>query len=156
MEPAVKPAATGTRSGVVGVLATAGTLKAPKYLNTKGQYADAVRIVERVGQGFVELVESMELEGAHAEAVVRSSLLPLLSEGADTIVLGCTHYPFLLPLMRRIAPAGVNFIDPAPAVARHLADVLREHGIALSDPAPGVELLASGDDTTLKKLFTLI
>ncbi len=156
MEPAVKPAATGTRSGVVGVLATAGTLKAPKYLNTKGQYADAVRIVERVGQGFVELVESMELEGTHAEAVVRSSLLPLLSEGADTIVLGCTHYPFLLPLMRRIAPAGVNFIDPAPAVARHLADVLREHGIALSDPEPGVELLASGDDTTLKKLFTLI
>lgn len=156
MEPAVKPAATGTRSGVVGVLATAGTLKAPKYLNTKGQYADAVRIVERVGRGFVELVEAMELDGEHAEAVVRESLEPLLAEGADTIVLGCTHYPFLLPLMQRIAPEGVHFIDPAPAVARHLADVLKAHGIPLSDPNPGVELLSSGDDTTLKKLFTLI
>ena len=65
MEPAVKPAASGTRSGVVGVLATAGTLSAPKYLNIKGQYADAVRIAESVGRGFVELVESLELDGPH-------------------------------------------------------------------------------------------
>ncbi|MBO4672020.1 MAG: glutamate racemase [Bacteroidales bacterium] len=156
MEPAVKPAATGTRTGVVGVLATAGTLKAPKYLNTKGQYADAVRIVERVGRGFVELVEAMELEGEHAEAVVRESLQPLLDAGADTIVLGCTHYPFLLPLMQRIAPPGVHFIDPAPAVARHLVDVLKEHGISLVDGDPGVELLSSGNDLTLNKLFELI
>ncbi|MBR5043231.1 MAG: glutamate racemase [Bacteroidales bacterium] len=156
MEPAVKPAATGTVTGVVGVLATAGTLKAPKYLNTKGLYEDAVRIVERVGKGFVELVEAMELDGPHAEAVVRASLEPLLAEGADTIVLGCTHYPFLLPLMQRIAPAGVSFIDPAPAVARRLLDVLRTNGIPLTDPDPGVELRSSGDDTTLKKLFELI
>ena len=156
MEPAVKPAASGTRSGVVGVLATAGTLKAPKYLNTKGQYADAVRIAERVGKGFVELVESLDLDSPHAEAVVRESLQPLLDEGADTIVLGCTHYPFLLPLMKRIAPDGINFIDPAPAVARRLADVLKEAGISLIDPEPGVELLASGPDTTLKKLFSIL
>ena len=156
MEPAVKPAATGTRSGVVGVLATAGTLKAPKYLNTKGRYSDAVRIVERVGRGFVELVESQELDGPHAEAVVRAALEPLLDEGADTIVLGCTHYPFLLPLMQRIAPPGINFIDPAPAVARRLRDVLAERGIPFSDLEPGVELLASGPDDTLKKLFKLI
>ena len=156
MEPAVKPAATGTRSGVVGVLATAGTLKAPKYLNTKEQYADAVKIEERVGRGFVELVEGMELDGPHAEAVVRESLEPLIAAGADTIVLGCTHYPFLLPLMQRIAPGGVRFIDPAPAVARHLVDVLNDHGIALSDPDPGVELLSSGSGATLKKLFNLI
>ena len=156
MEPAVKPAASGTRSGVVGVLATAGTLRAAKYLNTKGQYADAVRIVERVGQGFVELVESLDLDSPHAESVVRTSLEPLLEAGADTIVLGCTHYPFLLPLMRRIAPADVRFIDPAPAVARRLADVLNTAGVPLGDPAPGVELLASGPDATLRKLFTII
>ena len=120
MEPAVKPAALGTRSWVIGVLATAGTLKAPKYLNTKGQYADAVRIVERVGQGFVELVEKGELNGPHARDVVRRSLLPLLDEGADKIVLGCTHYPFLLPLLRELAP-GVRFLDPSDAVARRAA-----------------------------------
>jgi len=156
MEPAVKPAASGTRNGIVGVLATAGTLRAPKYLNTKGQYADAVRIVERVGKGFVELVESLDLDSPHAEEVVRASLQPLLDEGADTVVLGCTHYPFLLPLMRRIAPPGVKFIDPAPAVARRLVEVLKTGGIDISDSKPGVELLASGPDTTLKKLFTIL
>ena len=156
MEPAVKPAASGTRNGVVGVLATAGTLKAPKYLNTKGQYADAVRIVERVGRGFVELVEGLDLDSPHAEAVVRESLQPLLDEGADTIVLGCTHYPFLLPLMRRIAPPDIRFIDPAPAVARRLVDVLKMAGVPLTDPDPGVELLSSGSDATLKKLFSII
>jgi len=156
MEPAVKPAASGTRNGVVGVLATAGTLRAPKYLNTKGQYADAVRIVERVGQGFVELVEKLDLDSPHAEEVVRASLEPLLEAGADTIVLGCTHYPFLLPLMRRIAPPEVRFIDPAPAVARRLLDVLQSSGIPLEDPDPGVELLSSGPDDTLRKLFTIL
>lgn len=156
MEPAVKPAASGTRSGVVGVLATAGTLSAPKYQNIKEQYADAVCIEESVGRGFVELVESLELDGPHAEEVVRASLEPLLEAGADTIVLGCTHYPFLLPVMQRIAPQGVKFIDPAPAVARRLKDVLEQAGIPLNDPEPGVELLSSGPDATLKKLFKLI
>ena len=101
-------------------------------------------------------MESLELDGPHAEAVVRESLDPLIAAGADTIVLGCTHYPFLLPLMQRIAPENVHFIDPAPAVARHLLDVLRTNGITLTDPCPGVELLSSGPDTTLKKLFKLI
>lgn len=165
MEPAVKPAALGTRSGVIGVLATAGTLKGSKYLNTKGLYEDDVKIEERVGRGFVELVESLELEGPHAEAVVRASLLPLLEAGADTIVLGCTHYPFLLPVMEKVAAltpgfmkgsGTVRFVDPAPAVARRLESVLREKGIDLSDPEPGVELLASGPDTTLRRLFGTI
>ncbi|MBR3074294.1 MAG: glutamate racemase [Bacteroidales bacterium] len=156
MEPAVKPAASGTRSGVVGVLATAGTLKAPKYLNTKEQYAEAVQIEERVGKGFVELVENLDLDSPHAESVVRASLQPLLDAGADTVVLGCTHYPFLLPLMRRIAPPDVHFIDPAPAVARRLLDVLKMSGIALYDSNPGVELFSSGPDTTLGKLFAII
>ena len=156
MEPAVKPAAMLTRSGVVGVLATAGTLRAPKYLNIRGNYEGRVRIVESVGKGFVELVESLELDGPHAEALVRGSLCPLLDEGADTVVLGCTHYPFLLPLMQRIAPDGVTFIDPAPAVARRLRDVLGMGGIATGEGEGSVELLSSGPAATLQKLFSLI
>lgn len=156
MEPAVKPAALGTRTGVIGVLATAGTLVSSKYLDTRGLYEDSVRIAEHVGNGYVELVESLELDGPHAEQVVRESLQPLLDEGADTIVLGCTHYPFLLPLMKRIAPPGVRFIDPAPAVARRLRDVLRQSGIP-EGPGPGsVELISSGSPDTLKKLFSTI
>ena len=78
MEPAVKPAALGTRSGVIGVLATAGTLKGSKYLKTKGNWGEGCKIVEHVGKGFVELVENLELTGEHAEQVVRESLQPLL------------------------------------------------------------------------------
>ena len=171
MEPAVKPAALGTKSGVIGVLATAGTLAASKYLKTRGLYEDNVKIVEHVGQGFVELVESGELTGAHAEAVVRESLLPLLEAGADTIVLGCTHYPFLLDTLRKVADgftgkAGrepVRFIDPAPAVARQLLKVMDREGIfhgPVSDPekagsayscpqSADLTLLSSGPSCTL-------
>ena len=152
MEPAVKPAALGTKSGVIGVLATAGTLKASKYLKTKGLYQNDVRIEEHIGDGFVQLVEGGRLDGPEAERVVRESLQPLLDAGADTIVLGCTHYPFLRPVIERIAGPGVRVIDPAPAVARQLRKVLRERGIAETDPAPGLELLASGDPATLHAL----
>ncbi|MBP5625458.1 MAG: glutamate racemase [Bacteroidales bacterium] len=156
MEPAIKPAALGTRSGVIGVLATAGTLKASKYLNTKGLYVNDVRIEEHVGEGFVQLVERGELDGPEAERVVRASLQPLLDAGADIIVLGCTHYPFLLPVIERIAGPGVQVLNPAPAVARQLLHILEERGIAEADPAPGVELLSSGDPTSLHALFACL
>ena len=182
MEPAVKPAALGTRTGVVGVLATAGTLKGSKYLTTKGSFEDGCTIVEHVGQGFVELVEKGDLDSPHTEAVVRESLQPLLDAGADTIVLGCTHYPFLLDTLRRLAGPGIRFIDPAPAVARHLIYVMvqerllseREATRALSKvielaenealgkerpafgKAPSVELLSSGDPAPLLRMFRQI
>ena len=156
MEPAVKPAALGTESGIIGVLATAGTLKASKYLKTRGRFEDEVTIVEHVGAGFVELVESGKLDGPEAETAVRGSLAPLLEKGADTIVLGCTHYPFLLPVLQKVAGDGVRFIDPAPAVARRLVDVLEENGISMTDPLPGTELLSSGTDIPLKRIFALI
>ena len=129
MEPAVKPAALGTKSGVIGVLATSGTLKGSKYLTTKGTYEEGCKIVEHVGRGFVELVERGEFEGEEAERVISESLCPLLEQGADTIVLGCTHYPFLLDTMRKIAGPSIRFIDPAPAVARHLIYVMVGQGI---------------------------
>lgn len=151
MEPAVKPAALGTRSGVVGVLATAGTLAASKYIDTRDKYSAGVRIIEHVGRGFVELVESGELDGPNAEKVVRMSLDPLLEAGADTIVLGCTHYPFLLPVLQRLAGPSVTFIDPAPAVARQLRHVLSEVERTASEPS--VSLESSGDPAILKEIF---
>ena len=160
MEPAIKPAALGTETGVIGVLATAGTLKGSKYLQNKDRFSDGVRIEERVGAGFVELVESGELTGPHAESVVRAGLQPLLDEGADRIVLGCTHYPFLLETLRKVAAQlghpDVLFIDPAPAVARRLAEVLAERGIAPEDENPGTELLSSGPRENLLELYSSI
>ena len=161
MEPAVKPAALGTKSGVIGVLATSGTLKGSKYLKMKDLYADEVRVVERQGKGFVELVESGMLSGAEAEAVVGRSLLPLLESGADTVVLGCTHYPFLLPVLQKLADAyagagKVRFIDPAPAVARRLLQVMEEKSIAVGASEPGFELICSGPEEPAKRLLQML
>ena len=129
MEPAIKPAAAVTKTGTVGVLATAGTLKADKYRDTKGRHAEDVAVVEHIGKGFVELVESGCITGPKAESTVTESLEPLLDAGADTIVLGCTHYPFLSETIAKVAAhlvpnREVAIIDPAPAVARHLHDVM--------------------------------
>ena len=155
MEPAVKPAALGTRTGVIGVLATAGTLKGSKYLTTKGKYEDNVKIVEAVGRGFVELVEAGELEGPHTEEVVARSLQPLLDAGADTIVLGCTHYPFLTKTIGKLAGPGVRVIDPAPSVARHLVDVMTEKDLLRGDAVGenDIELVSSGDPAPLQRIY---
>ena len=156
MEPAVKPAAALTRTGVVGVLATAGTLKAEKYRDTKGRHAEDVMVVEHIGQGFVELVENGNTTGQKAEAIVMESLEPLLDAGADTIVLGCTHYPFLAETISKVAASltpnrQVTIIDPAPAVARHLLEVMSKENI-IKREGFSLSLHASGDDTLLRNI----
>ena len=155
MEPAIKPAAQATNTGVVGVLATAGTLKATKYIDTRARWAENVRIVEHIGQGFVELVEKGITTGPDAESTVRTSLIPLLDAGADMIVLGCTHYPFLSETISKVASEAypernIEIIDPAPAVARHLIEVMVEEGVqTASKEGFHIELHASGDSATL-------
>lgn len=156
MEPAIKPAAAMTRTGVVGVLATAGTLKADKYRDTKGRHAEDVTVVEHIGQGFVELVESGITTGQKAEYVVMESLEPLLDAGADTIVLGCTHYPFMSETISKVASMlvpqrPVTIIDPAPAVAKHLHEVMLEQDI-IKREGFSMSLHASGDDSLLRNM----
>jgi len=158
MEPAVKPAAAITRTGVIGVLATAGTLKADKYLSTKGLHAEDVTVVEHIGQGFVELVENGITTGPKAEAIIMESLEPLLDAGADTIVLGCTHYPFLKDTIVKVASAltpdrNVTVIDPAPAVARHLHEVMERDNI-IKREGYSLSLHASGDDSLLRNMVS--
>lgn len=152
MEPAVKPAAQATATGVVGVLATAGTLKATKYIDTREKWANDVKIVEHIGQGFVELVENGTVTGEEAEAVVEKSVRPLIEAGADTIVLGCTHYPFLSETIRKVAGKPINLIDPAPAVAKHLFDVMQENGLIRKDGF-SMDLNSSGDISNLEKTY---
>lgn len=160
MEPAVKPAVQQTKTGVVGVLATAGTLKAEKYIDTREKWAQNVKIAEHIGQGFVELVEKGITSGPKAETVVRASLKPLLDEGADMIVLGCTHYPFLSDVIASIAGKEVpdrmvKVIDPAPAVARHLEEVMKENGIIRKDGFSMI-LHSSGESSTLTDFYNRI
>jgi glutamate racemase len=130
MEPAVKPAASTTRSGVVGILATPATFQGRLFQATAGRYAAGIRLVNQVCNGLAELVETGDLDGPRTDAALRGFLEPVLAAGADTIVLACTHYPFVIEPIRRIAGERVTVIDPAPAIARHLGNVLDDRGLA--------------------------
>jgi len=134
LEPAVKPAALQSKTGVVGVLATAGTFGGRLYRETKARFAKDVTVVATVADEFVELVERGETSGAAAEAVVRAKIEPLLSAGCDMLVLGCTHFPHLKPLIEEIASGRAEVLDPSDAVARQTKRVLAVHGL-LSDSA---------------------
>jgi glutamate racemase len=133
LEPAVKPAVAITRSGVVGVMATPATFQGRLYRATVGRHAASVQVVEQVCLGLADLVEAGDLAGTRTDALLLSFLQPMLAAGADTIVLGCTHYPFVIEAIRRLVGPDVAVIDPAPAVARHLGSLL--HHYAMQAPA---------------------
>jgi glutamate racemase len=147
LEPAVKPAVALTRSGVVGVMATPATFQGDLYRATVGRYAKDVKVVAQVCIGLADLVERGSLEGPECESLLRRFLEPMLAAGADTIVLGCTHYPFVIETIRRLVGPSLAVIDPAPAVARHLARVLRERGLIRPEAAGrgGHHFLTTGD-----------
>ena len=128
MEPAVKPAAFNSRSGIVGVLATAGTFHGRLYRETCARFARQVTVLACVADEFVALVEKGELEGEHAESVVRAKVEPLLAAGADHLVLGCTHFPHLAPLIATVAAGRAEVVDPSAAVARQVARLLAARG----------------------------
>jgi glutamate racemase len=120
MEPAVKPAAAHTKTGVIGVLATSRTITSDNFAKLHQRFGADVRILMQACPGLVEQVEAGKLSDHETRALVERYVLPLLEQQADTIVLGCTHYPFLAPLIREIAGAAVAIIDPSPAIAREL------------------------------------
>ena len=120
MEPAVKPAAAHTRSGVVGVLATSRTIASDNFARLHQRFGAGVKILMQACPGLVEQVEAGDLQGANTRALIERYVAPLVTQGADTLVLGCTHYPFLAALIREIAGPGVAIIDPSPAIAREL------------------------------------
>ena len=130
IEPAVKPAALRSKTGVVGVLATAGTFGGRLYNETKAKFAKDVAVIATVADEFVELVERKEISGAAAERVVRARIEPLLKAGCDKIVLGCTHFPHLKPLIEKICDGRAEVIDPSDAVARQARRVLSARGLA--------------------------
>ncbi len=128
MEPAVKPAAERSQTGVVGVLATPTTLQGEMYANVVARFADGVRVIDRPVPGLVEAIEHGHAQSMAMRIQLQQALDPLLEAGVDILVLGCTHYPFAADIIQAIAGAGVQLIDPAPAVARQVAWLLARRG----------------------------
>jgi glutamate racemase len=154
MEPAIKPAAENTKSGVVGVLATPATFQGGLYVSVVERFAENVTLLKSTCPGLVQQIEKGELEDQKTRAILESALHPMLEKGIDTIVLGCTHYPFVIPLIREIVGPGIRIIDPAPAVARQVKRVLDFHGIRGVGKKPGPpQLFTSGDLISFKAVF---
>lgn len=137
MEPAVKPAAAATRSGVVGVLATTGTLKSAQFAALLEHYGKNIKVVTQACLNLVECIEGGDLDGEATSALVVKYVTPLIEAGADTIVLGCTHYPFVKPLIAEIAGPDVVLIDTGEAVARQVRHRLEEAGLLAVAGASG-------------------
>ena len=145
MEPAVKPAVAATRSGIVGVLATVGTLESAKFAALLEQYAGDVEIVTQACPGLVEQVEAGELDTPATCALLERYAQPLLARGADTLVLGCTHYPFLKPALAAVVGPRITLIDTGEAVARQVARRLPSALASSSSAAPEELFWTTGD-----------
>lgn len=153
MEPAVKPAVLHSKTGVVGVLATEGTFHGRLYQETCRRFAKKTTVLMCVADEFVAMVEAGETSGAKAEAAVRRRVEPLLAAGADHLVLGCTHFPFLAPLIARVAGDRAKVLDPAPAVARQAERLLAARGLLnASAAAPFHRFTATGRDDVLRRM----
>lgn len=155
MEPAVKPAAQATRSGVVGALATTGTLKSAKFAALLDRFASDVRVITQPCPGLVECVEAGELDTEATRSLLQGFVEPLIEQGCDTLILGCTHYPFLKPLLAELLPATVTLVDTGAAVARHLETVLAARD-QLGDGAMITRFWSSGDPRRLAGVLPIL
>lgn len=154
MEPAVKPAAEQTKTGVVGVLATPATFQGALYASVVERFAGGVTVLQHTCPGLVAQIEQGELDTPRTREILEEALLPMLQKGIDTVVLGCTHYPFVIPLIEQICGDQVRVIDPAPAVARQTQRVL-ESTLLLSDTKnnSSAEFFTSGSDIEFKSIL---
>jgi len=157
MEPAVKPAALTTRSGKVGVLATPSTLTSHRYASLMARFAAGIEVHEDPCIGLVQLIEAGALDSPETKQLLQSVIDPMLTAGVDTLVLGCTHYPFIQPLLQSLAGEGVTIIDPAPAVARQTRFVLQQRKLNAPDHREGsLRCFTSGDARRLDSLAELL
>lgn len=129
MEPAVKPAAEQTHSGVVGVLATPATFQGTLYASVVDRFANGVELLQNTCPGLVDQIEQGRLQDLETRKILQDALVPMLDRNIDTVVLGCTHYPFVIPAIQEIIGPAVHVIDPAPAVARQAQRILTKFNL---------------------------
>ena len=154
MEPAVKPAAEHTQTGKVGVLATPATFQGALYASVVERFANGVELFQDTCPGLVQQIEQGNVDGKKTREILEAALLPMLDKNIDTVVLGCTHYPFVIPLIEQIVGERVRVIDPAPAVAKQTGRLLEARKMRNQSGSKGdVTFYTSGDPDTLRSLL---
>jgi len=163
MEPAVKPAVEHTHSGVVGVLATPATFQGELYASVVERFGQGVKLLQHTCPGLVDQIENGKLESKDTRCILEEALQPMLEQGIDTVVLGCTHYPFVIPLIQQITGPSVRVIDPAPAVARQVQRLLVASSLldlnspldedGLRSPRHLLHFMTTGDPARLERML---
>jgi len=154
IEPAIKPAALNTQTKAVGILATRGTLSSELFNRTSDSFAGDVNVIEIVGSGLVPLIERGALESKELRALLEKYMEPMVNANIDYLVLGCSHYPYLIPLLKEILPATVTIIDSGAAVARQTAEVLGRNDLLQKDnTTPRLQFFSNGSVGTLENLL---
>ena len=156
MEPAVKPAVLASVSGKIGILATTGTLRSARFAALLERFASDVEVITQPCPGLVELIEAGQLDSPETSALLNSYLKPLLQAGCDSLILGCTHYPLLKPLLQTLVPNGVQLIDTGKAVARRLQNELGKQGLLVDGQAPFDRFYSSGDVCKIEQTLALL
>ena len=155
MEPAVKPAAERTKSGVVGVLATPATFQGELFASVVERFANGVTVLQDTCPGLVMEIDAGHLDTPKVRAILERALKPMLAQGIDTVVLGCTHFPFVIPTIESIVGSGVRVIDPAPAIARQVERLLEANGLRGPEKNSNlVRYLTTGDPEKLARLLS--
>jgi glutamate racemase len=153
MEPAVKPAALATQSRVVGVLATPATFQGALYASVVERFANDVTVITETIPGLVEQIESGDLDGQRTKDILKRAVRPMLKEGVDTLVLACTHYPFIIPTLSELVGPSVQVIDPSPAIARQTKRILQQHSLTTPSKDRGeLTFISSSDASEFKKM----
>ncbi|KAA5827853.1 glutamate racemase [Algibacter amylolyticus] len=154
IEPAIKPAALQTQTHAVGILATKGTLSSALFSKTATLFAKDVTIVEQIGDGIVELIEAGKLHTEAMKLLLKDYLEPMIKANIDYLVLGCTHYPYLMPILLELLPKHVKIIDSGEAVARQTKAVLKEHNLLNNAKAKSKsQFFTNGNPEVMKTLL---
>lgn len=153
IEPAIKPAALQSQSKKVGVLATKGTLSSSLFHSTAENHANGIQILEQEGAGLVPLIEQGKVESKEIKILLEKYLKPMLNEGIDYLVLGCTHYPYLIPVLREILPENVKVIDSGEAVARQTKAILEQNELSNPSEEKGKHQFYTNSDVMILESF---
>ncbi|TBV24863.1 glutamate racemase [Meridianimaribacter sp. CL38] len=154
IEPAIKPASLNTQTKAIGILATKGTLSSELFHKTTNLYSSGITIIEQVGNGLVELIERGEIQSEAMKSLLKTYLQPMIEANIDYLVLGCTHYPYLMPLLLEILPKHVKIIDSGEAVARQTKFILETKQLLNKIPiSTNYEFYSNADTSVMKTLL---